>query len=52
MAGKKGQKKRFWSDDEKRSVCAQTTGRAAERNDIPQPIPRHEQNKIKLALFP
>ncbi len=25
MAGKKGQKKRFWSDDEKRSVCAQTT---------------------------
>ena len=25
MAGKKGQKKRFWSDDEKRSICAQTT---------------------------
>ena len=24
MAGKKGQKKRFWSDDEKRSICAQT----------------------------
>lgn len=24
MAGKKGQKKRFWSDDEKRSVCDQT----------------------------
>lgn len=23
MAGKKGQKKRFWSDDEKRSICAQ-----------------------------
>ena len=25
LAGKKGQKKRFWSDDEKRSICAQTT---------------------------
>ena len=25
MAGKKGQKKRFWSDDEKRSICAQAT---------------------------
>ncbi|MHA3916460.1 IS66-like element accessory protein TnpA [Halovulum sp. GXIMD14793] len=25
MAGKKGQKKRFWSDDEKRSICRQTT---------------------------
>ena len=25
MAGKKGQKKRFWSDDEKRSICTQTT---------------------------
>jgi len=25
MAGKKGQKKRFRSDDEKRSICAQTT---------------------------
>jgi len=25
MSGKKGQKKRFWSDDEKRSICAQTT---------------------------
>ncbi len=25
MAGKKGQKKRFWSDDEKRSICMQTT---------------------------
>ena len=24
MAGTKGQKKRFWSDDEKRSICAQT----------------------------
>ena len=24
MAGKKGQKKRFWSDDEKRSICQQT----------------------------
>lgn len=24
MAGKKGQKKRFWSDNEKRSICAQT----------------------------
>ena len=24
MAGKKGQKKRFWSDDEKRSICSQT----------------------------
>ncbi|MCD9150167.1 IS66-like element accessory protein TnpA [Pseudophaeobacter flagellatus] len=24
MAGKKGQKKRFWSDDEKCSICAQT----------------------------
>lgn len=24
MVGKKGQKKRFWSDDEKRSICAQT----------------------------
>lgn len=24
MAGKKGQKKRFWSDDEKRSICGQT----------------------------
>ena len=24
MAGKKGQKKRYWSDDEKRSICAQT----------------------------
>jgi transposase len=23
MAGKKGQKKRFWSDDEKSSICAQ-----------------------------
>ncbi len=23
MAGKKGQKERFWSDDEKRSICAQ-----------------------------
>lgn len=23
MAGKKGQKKRFWSDEEKRSICAQ-----------------------------
>jgi transposase len=23
MAGKKGQKKRFWSGDEKRSICAQ-----------------------------
>ena len=25
MAGKKGQKKRFWSDDEKREICQQTT---------------------------
>lgn len=25
MSGKKGQKKRFWSDDEKRSICGQTT---------------------------
>ncbi|MBL4766357.1 MAG: transposase [Rhodobacteraceae bacterium] len=25
MAGKKGQKKRVWSDDEKRSICEQTT---------------------------
>ena len=25
MAGKKGQKKRAWSDDEKRSICEQTT---------------------------
>ncbi len=24
MAGKKGRKKRFWSDDEKRSICSQT----------------------------
>ncbi len=24
MAGKKGQKKRFWSDEEKRLICAQT----------------------------
>lgn len=24
MAGKKGQKKRFWPDDEKRSICGQT----------------------------
>ena len=24
MAGKKGQKKRLWSDDEKRSICEQT----------------------------
>lgn len=24
MAGKKGQKKRLWSDDEKRSICKQT----------------------------
>ena len=24
MAGKKGQKKRFWSDEEKRSICDQT----------------------------
>ena len=23
MAGRKGQKRRFWSDDEKRSICAQ-----------------------------
>jgi transposase len=23
MAGKKGQKKRVWSDNEKRSICAQ-----------------------------
>lgn len=23
MAGKKGHKKRFWSDDEKRSICGQ-----------------------------
>lgn len=25
MAGKKGQKKRLWSDDEKRLICAQAT---------------------------
>ncbi len=25
MAGKKGQKKRFWSDEEKVSICAQTS---------------------------
>jgi len=24
MAGKKGQRKRFWSDEEKRSICRQT----------------------------
>jgi len=24
MAGKKGQRKRFWSDEEKRSICGQT----------------------------
>ena len=24
MAGKKGRRKRFWSDDEKRSICMQT----------------------------
>ena len=24
MAGRKGQKKRFWSDEEKRSICMQT----------------------------
>jgi len=24
MAGKRGQKKRFWSDEEKVSICAQT----------------------------
>ena len=27
MAGKQGQKKRVWSDDEKRSICEQTTTR-------------------------
>lgn len=26
MAGKAGQKKRFWSDEEKRSICGQTCG--------------------------
>lgn len=26
MAGKKGQKKRVWSDEEKRSICAQARG--------------------------
>ena len=26
MAGKKGQKKRFWADEEKREICAQATG--------------------------
>jgi transposase len=25
MAGKKGQKKRFWADEEKRSICAQAS---------------------------
>ena len=25
MSGKKGQKKRFWSDEEKRSICGQTS---------------------------
>ena len=25
MSGKKGHKKRFWSDDEKREICRQTT---------------------------
>src|SRR6056297_1966448 len=25
MVGKKGQKKRFWSDEEKRSICAQAS---------------------------
>ncbi len=25
MAGKKGQQKRFWADEEKRSICAQAT---------------------------
>lgn len=25
MAGKRGQKKRFWADEEKRSICAQAS---------------------------
>jgi len=28
VAGKKGQKKRLWSDDEKRSICDQTLAAA------------------------
>ena len=28
MAGKKGQKKRVWSDDEKRSICGRRGHRA------------------------
>ena len=31
MAGKKGQKRRFWSDEEKVSICAQTCAPERER---------------------
>lgn len=41
MAGKKGQKKRFWSDEEKVSICAQT---CAPRVSVAQVARRYAMN--------
>jgi transposase len=41
MAGKKGHKKRFWSDDEKRSICAQTMATGV---SVAQVARRHAMN--------
>ncbi|WP_419739211.1 IS66-like element accessory protein TnpA [Ruegeria sp.] len=41
MAGKKGQKKRFWSDDEKRSICGQTRAPGV---SVAQVARRHSMN--------
>ncbi|MGC3940960.1 hypothetical protein ACOTTU_24460 [Roseobacter sp. EG26] len=41
MAGKKGQKKRFWSDDEKRSICGQTRAPGV---SVAQVVPRYSMN--------
>ncbi len=40
MAGKKGQKKRFWPDEEKVSICAQTCapGVAQHRGQFCMPV--------------
>jgi transposase len=42
MAGKKGQKKRFWSDDEKVSICAQEWAPGV---SVAQVARRHSMNE-------
>ena len=45
MAGKKGQKKRFWSDEEKVSICGQT---CALDVSVAQVAPRYAMNANRI----